>query len=82
MVKTYRDLNCSGESPIKKGKTCWTLRIVLFFLLVEGKGGARREGGVRFLLKIAGRGGVSGAERPRGQEGVCGELGNLGGGGG
>ena len=51
----------------------------LFFLLGDREGGVRGRrgggGGVRFLLKIP-EGGVS----PMG-EGVCGELGILGGGG-
>ena len=44
----------------------------------------RREGwGIGFLLKIPGGGGTSpGREGPRGREGVCGELGNFGEGGG
>ena len=50
----------------------------------EGEGGVRGAGGgqVGFLLKIP-RGGVSqDGAGPRGREGVCGELANLGGGGG
>ena len=61
-----------------------------FFLLGEGGGeseapGKGGEGGVGSLLKIAGGGGLQEGEGPRGQvhqEGVCGELGNFGGGGG
>ena len=53
-----------------------------FFLLGEGEGGVRgagREGGGRLLLENPRRG-VS--RRGRGREGVCGELGNCGAGGG
>ena len=59
-----------------------------YFLFFSARGGGkgnprRREGGgVRFLLKIpGGGGGLEEGEGPRGREGVCGELGNLGGGG-
>ena len=40
-------------------------------------------GGIGFLLKIPGGGGEGFQERegPRGREGVCSKLGNLGGGG-
>ena len=55
----------------------------LVFLLGEGEGESEApgRGGFHFLLKIPGRGGGF-QEGPRGREGVCGELGNLGGGGG
>ena len=46
-------------------------------------GGAGGEGGGRFFLsKVPGEGGLPGREVPGGREGVCGELGNLAGGGG
>ena len=43
----------------------------------------RRRWGIGFLLKSPGKGGggAPGREVPRGREGVCSELGNLGGGG-
>ena len=53
------------------------------FLLGEGEGVSqrRREGGeFDFLLRILARGAFQG-EGPKGREGVCGELGNWGGGG-
>ena len=56
----------------------------LFFLHGEGEGGVRGvgRGGVRFLLKIpgGGEGFLQDGKGLRGWEGVCGELGNLGGG--
>ena len=55
----------------------------LLFLLVEGEGESEAPGGGGFgffLWKIPGGGGVSKTGRPRGREGVCGELGNRGGG--
>ena len=59
------------------------LDIFYFFLLGEGEGGVRRDregGGVGFLLKIPGGGGL-----PRGGEGAgresAGNSGELGGGG-
>ena len=54
----------------------------LFFLLGEGEGGIRGAGGGdRFLLKVPGRGGIlQEGEGPRRREGVCGKLGNWGGG--
>ena len=57
-----------------------------FFRLGEGEGGVRGDGrggrgSVFFLMKNPGVGGGSpGREGLRGREGVCGELGNLGGG--
>ena len=54
----------------------------MFFLSGRGKGESEVPGGegFHFLLKIpGGEGGFQ--EGPRGREGVCGELGNLGGGG-
>ena len=57
-----------------------------YFLFFSARGGGRGSprrqeggGGIHFLLKIPGGGGFQ--EGPRGREGVCGELGNLGGGG-
>ena len=55
---------------------------IFYFSIFSGRGKGEseaREGGVDFLLKIPGAGspGRRGAEGPRG---VCGELGNLGGG--
>ena len=46
-----------------------------------GESEAPGGGGSFFLLKIPGEG-VGGERGPRGQEDVCGELGNFGGGGG
>ena len=54
------------------------------FFFFSGRGKAESEApggrGIHFLLKIPGRGGGF-QEGPRGREGVCGELGNWGGGG-
>ena len=48
----------------------------------KGEFEAPGEGGDRFLLKLPEGGGfLQEREGPRGEEGVCGELGNLGGGG-
>ena len=62
--------------------TWWTFRIILFFLLGEGEGGvrgARKGGGDRFFIENPTGGGF---QKTKGREGVRGELGNLGGGGG
>ena len=66
--------------------TWWTFRIFfIFFLLGKGEGGVRGVGTggvVGFLLKMPGEGGFSRRGRGlRGWEGVCGKLGNWGGGG-
>ena len=58
--------------------------IFYFFCSGRGKGGSRRRRAVadRFFIEKPRRGGGSpGQEGPRGREGVCSELGNLGGGG-
>ena len=56
-----------------------------FFFSARGGGRGsprRREGaGGRFFIENSRRGGVPGGEGPRGQEGVCSEFGNSGGGG-
>ena len=55
-----------------------------FFLLGEGEFEEPGGGGIGFLLKMPGGGGgvLQEGEGPRGREGVCGELGNYGTGGG
>ena len=70
----------------KIAKTWWTFRICFsFFLLREGKGESKasgRGGGSIFIEKSRkGAGVLQEGEGLRGREGVCGELGNLGGGG-
>ena len=59
--------------------------IFYFFFFARGGGreSTRRQegGGSIFKLKIPGGGGGGFQEGPRGWEVVCGELGNLGGGG-
>ena len=65
--------------------TWWTFCIFfLFFCSGGGRGSLRRrEGGRgRFFLDNPRRGGLQEGEGPKGREGVCGELGNLRGGGG
>ena len=54
---------------------------IFFFCSGRGKGKSEASGGGGLFLKIPGGGGVL-QEGPRGREGVCGEFGNLGGGGG
>ena len=51
-----------------------------FFCLGRGKGEFEAPGGgggIGLLFKFPGGGGFQEGERPRGREGVCGELGNL-----
>ena len=58
--------------------------IFYFFLLGEGQGEFEAlgggGGGDRFLIENPRRGGGFPGGGPRGREGVCGELGNFGGG--
>ena len=63
--------------------TWWTFRIfVIFVLFGEGEGGARgaRKGDRFFFFRKSQEGGGFPRGGRRGREGVCGELGNLGGG--
>ena len=55
---------------------------LFFSALGGGRGSPRRRevGGIDFLLKIPQGGGSPGGGGPRGREGVCGKLGNWGGG--
>ena len=57
----------------------------IFYFFCSGRGKGESEatggGGVDFLLKVPQGGGSPGGGGPRGREGVCGKLGNSGGGG-
>ena len=73
------------DTPLDRGEAFLGGRLG-YFLFFSGRGGGRgssrrREGGgIGFYWKSQG-GWLPGREGPRGREGVCGELGSLGGGG-
>ena len=84
------DARSGGEVEISRSLLLWDLNVladvsdIFYFFSALGRGGGvrgdRERGGVRFLLKIPGEGGVlPGREGGRGgREGICRELGEGG----